>query len=85
MSNKKQYSTKAFLTEEEFKQFTEFLKDTGISPREMANIEGEGKRKETMNARLRKKRIRRAFANKIIEAKELQAKETIEKFKGLRF
>lgn len=86
MSEKKRtYSTEAYLTPDEFAEFFAILKEEKISSQELTNIEGLGHRRETMNVRLRRKRIRREFANKVLEAKSKESEGKMIKFKEKRF
>lgn len=74
---KKKYSMRAYLTEEQFKRFEAFVKEENITAQELTDIEGMGRTREAMNARMRKKRIMTAFANKVLETKkkEFEAKQ----------
>ena len=81
METKKEYSKESYLDEKQVDEFLAFAKELNISTQEMADIEGAGNRREAIATRIRKRLIRRGFANKIVEAK----KEQLDKFKDLEF
>lgn len=82
---KKKYSTRAYLSEAEFEKFETFIKAENITAQELTDIEDMGRTREAMNARMRKKRIMRGFANKVVEAKRKEFEDKSEKFKDLEF
>lgn len=81
METKKEYSKESYLDNQQLEQFLNFIAELNISAQEMAEIEGLGNRRETINARLRNKRIKKGFANKILRAK----KEQVDKYKNMEF
>lgn len=81
MSNKgKTYTKKNLLTPEEFERFAEFIKAANISVQELADFDEI--EKKAMYVRLKKKRIKKRFAQDFAKSKR-EALE--EKFKNLDF
>lgn len=84
-TEKKEYSKLGYLDASEYVRFEEFLDEYDISTQELADIEALGRKREAMATRLRKKRILRGFANKVIQAKQEQMKGKLDKFNDLKF
>lgn len=81
MTNKRE----KFLNTEEFDKFAEFLDEMGIGAQELIDIEGLDNTRQAMFLRLNKKRVRRAFAKKVVEAKKTSLEGKLKKFDKLEF
>ena len=81
----RQYLLKYFLTPEKFKKFMEFIKDMRLLHKDIAGIDGEGKKPDTISKMIKAKRIRITLANRVVEACRKESKELIEKYKDLKF
>jgi len=74
-----------YLNEEEFSRFRELIDTFNISAQEMADIEGLDNQKEAIFARLRKKRVTRGFANKVVHHKESELRKVVDNINKFKF
>lgn len=77
---KKQYTIKKYLNEEEFESFKNFIEEANIDLQELADFDNVVKR--TVQGRIQRKRVEKKFAQDFAKSK----KDSLEKqFKKLKF